>query len=894
VTYKKKLIEVALPLEAINAACKADKDRKTGTIRNLHKWFAPMPSPAWRALLFAALVDAPSTEEERVELFQLIKELVASGGDSPPGGVLERARRLIAESTAGAAPPILDPFCGGGSTLVEAQRLGLRTFGSDLNPIPVLITRALVRNPPLVAGRQPAGPNAPTLDVGSGLDGFLGDVRHYAKAVRDFAEGELGALYPTVKGCGHPYAWIWARTVVCPNPACGATIPLISSIWLTRRKGEETWVTPSVDDGELRIRVESPPSEPPVGPKVGRGGAFRCIGCGQIASEAYVRAQGLAGRMDSVLMATAVEHAGRRIFIAADTNQAAAAVVAPLVDPPDVELTGKAAVNVPLYGISRQSDLYTGRQLRTLDAFCRGVAEVASWVAKDGGDEQYGAAIAEVLGLCIGKLAMANSTQVRWRIDSRNGAAKAEPAFGRHDLAMTWDFAETNPFGGSVGDWLQVVETALRAFDCVDSTGPQAEVRQVDARSASGVYPKGVLVATDPPYFDNINYADLSDYFYVWIRRALKTTCPELFSTLATPKSQELIAAPSRHNGDKRRAKQSFIDGFTEVFRGLVDIAHPDYPMLVVYAFKQQDVDSGGTISTGWEAMLQALRLANVGLVGSWPIHGTGTARMVGRDSNVLATYVVMVCRPIPSDAPLATRREFRSAVHVALTSAVRELQSVAIAPVDLAQAAIGPGMSVFSRYSKVVEADGSAMSVGIALSIINDVLDEILAEQDGEFDAPTRWAIAWFKQYGLNPGPFGVADSLATAKNVGVRRLEEAGLLTSSQGKVKLLAREDLDAGWDPASDRHLTIWEIAQHLVRVLESSGEVSAAAMLRRVGGLGELARDLAYRLFAVCDRGNWTREAQSYNSLVVAWPEIARLAAEGAEPTEVALPRAAGW
>jgi putative DNA methylase len=878
VTQRKKLIEVALPLEAINAACKADKDRKTGTIRNLHKWFAPMPSPAWRALLYAALVDAPSDDGVRDAHFRVIRSLVSSGGDNPSPTALQEARRMIEKSLGDSAPAILDPFCGGGSTLVEAQRLHLQSHGSDLNPIPVLIATALTSTPPRVAGRAPLTGHGDRLAVSYELGGFLADIRHYANVVRDTAEEGLRTLYPMPPDGEQPYAWLWARTVQCPNPACGATIPLISSPWLSKRKGEEAWVEARVVDSELRISVRTPPGKPGDGPKIGRGGAFRCVGCGQIASEDFVRAEGIAGRMGTVLMATAVQSKGKRRFLEGDQVQQAAASLAPPEDVPTLDLTGKAAVNVPLYGLTTQADLYTSRQLHALDTFCRAVSEVPEWVKRDGGDAAYGRAITEVLGLCIGKLAMACSTQVRWR--TREGPAKAEPAFGRHDLPMTWDFAETYPFGGSVGDWLQVVETALRAFDCVDYSGPASSVRQLDARSAGETYPAGVLVASDPPYFDNIDYADLSDYFYVWIRRALKTTSPQLFSTLATPKAQELIASPSRHGGDRRKAKQSFIDGFTEVFRGLAAISHPDFPMLIVYAFKQQDVESGGRVATGWEAMLEALRRADLGLVGSWPIHGTGTARMVGRDSNVLATYVVMVCRPIEAAAPLATRREFRSALHEELEVAVARLQQAAIAPVDLAQAAIGPGMAVFSRFAKVVEADGSSMTVGTALAIINEVLDELLAEQESEFDPPTRWAVAWFQQFGLNPADFGIADSLATAKNVTVKRLVEAGFVSSNQGKVRLLDRDELDAAWDPASDHHLTVWEIAQYLVGRLEAEGEIGAADLLRQVGGLGAAARDLAYRLFAISDH-RWTREAQAFNALVVAWPEIARLASGAA-------------
>ena len=869
-----KLIEVALPLEAINDACKADKDRKVGTIRNLHKWFAPMPGPAWRALLYAALVDAPEDDDELGEHLDLIRRLVASGSDEPPAEVRAEALARVQRSVAGALPPVFDPFCGGGSTVVEAQKFGLESYASDLNPIPVLLTRMLTHYPQSIRDRPPVAADE-VRSSWQGLDGFEADVRHFAGVVRSRAWSRLEHLYPTTPS-GMPFAWLWVRTVACPNPACRLEVPLLSSLWLSKKKGERAWVEPVVRSGRVELDlIESETGTPPPPLKLGRGATFRCVGCNTVTTEDHVRRAGVGGVLSLRMFAVATKDSSRRSFLWPDADQLAATYPEPIEDAPSAELTGKAAVSVPLYGMTTHADLYTRRQLHALCVFCDEVSTLFDELRKSGADRTYAEAVSTFLGICIGKLANASSTMVPWRIDSRNGTPKAESAFVRHDLPMTWDFAETNPFGGSVGDWDQVISTCLSALAHIAADGPPATVFQQDARFAAGELPGPVLIATDPPYFDNIHYADLSDYFYVWIRRALRNVDPDLFSTLVTPKKQELIAAPGRHGGDKEAAKAAFIDGFTEAFASLREAAMPGFPIVVVYAFKQQTVTRNGRTATGWEAMLEALLAAGLSMVASWPIHGTASTRMVGQGSNVLATYVVMVCRQVPEDAPVTTVREFRAELRSSLRESVTKLQAAAIAPVDLAQAAIGPGMAVFSRHSSVLQAGGT-MDVGSALAIINEVLDEILASQETDFDADTRWAITWFSDYGYDEAPFGVADALATAKNVSVKWLEDAGIVSATRGKARLLTREELEDDWDPRTDPRLTVWEVCQHLIWRLENEGEQSAADLLGQVGGLGSAARELAYRLFAVAESKGWTEEAQSINGLVASWPELEKL------------------
>jgi putative DNA methylase len=482
-----------------------------------------------------------------------------------------------------------------------------------------------------------------------------------------------------------------------------------------------------------------------------------------------------------------------------------------------------------------------------------------------------------------------NTTLCTWQVDP----PRLRATFGRQALPMTWDFAEANIFGDAAGDYQRCIGSLCEVLDrLVPARCGQVEER--DARQRSDLVGRR-LVSTDPPYYDNVPYADLSDFFYVWLRRSLAPIFPDLFGTLLVPKAQELVAEAARH-GSREGARQFFEEGLNLAFRSVSLIQHPDYPLTVYYAFKQAEAEEQGgpagaestVASTGWETMLEGLIASGFSVTGTWPSRSEWATRIRGQSSNALASSIVLVCRPRPVDALSATRREFISALKRELPDALHKLQHGNIAPVDLAQAAIGPGMAVFSRYSKVLEANGSPMPVRTALALINQMLDEVLAEQEGEFDGDTRWALAWFEQYAMDEGPFGVAETLSTAKNTAVSGLAEAGILRARAGKVRLLKRDELPVDWDPGTDRRTTIWEVTQHLIRALEREGEGGAAALLRKMGAAGEAARDLAYRLYSICERKKWAQEALAYNSLVIAWPEIARLAAQDGTVSQEAL------
>ncbi len=905
---KRKLIEVALPLEAINAAAAREKSIRHGHPSTLHLWWARRPLAACRAVLFAQLVDDPSShpeefptgedqEAERKRLFGIIERLV-KWENTTNKEVLAEARAEIRRSCGGEPPPVLDPFCGGGSIPLEAQRLGLEAHASDLNPVPVLITKALIEIPPRFAGRPPVHPDPdgdPRLQTWAGAQGLAEDVRRYGNWMRERAVERIGHLYPKVTlpegGEATVIAWLWARTVRCPNPACGATMPLVRSFELSKKTGRRARVEPAYDQAARRVRfdVRTGAGQAPVG-TVDRRGA-RCLGCGQSASLAHVRGEARAGRMGAQLMAVVAEGDGGRRYLPPDTEHERLALeVAPPADAPDAALPEAAlGFRVQGYGMTRWSDLFTARQLRALCTFGDLVGEARDQVLKDAvaaglpddgvplaaggaGAAAYADAVATYLGLGVSRLSDIDNALCRWEVSR----TQVRNLFTRQAIPMLWDYAENNVFAGAAGDFAVSLERIVWVL--ADMPGGAGGATQVDA-SAVGV--RDVVVSTDPPYYDNVPYADLSDFFFVWLRRSLGEVFPELFSTLLTPKTHELVADPFRHGG-RSGAEEFFEHGLQQVFARFREIEHPGYPMTVYYAFKQSESGGeAGTASTGWETMLEGLIQEGFQVTATWPMRTELGNRMRGQASNALASSIVLACRPRAADAPVTTRRDFLAELRRELPEALRVLRHGNIAPVDLAQAAIGPGMAVYSRYAKVLEPDGARLGVRAALGQVNHVLDEVLEEQEGEFDTDTRWALAWFDQHGHDEGRFGDADTLSRAKDTSVDGMIEAGIVWSRGGKVRLLRREELEDGWDPGTDGRLTVWEVTQQLIRALESGGEQAAAELLRRVGGLGEVARDLAYRLYVTCERKKWSEVAQSYNGLAVAWPEIQRLASEGA-------------
>lgn len=918
-TVRKKLIEVALPLEAINRASAEEKAvPRRGHPQTIHYWWARRPLAACRAVLFASLVDDPSShpekfpteeaqEKERQRLFRIIEELV-KWENTNNETVLNAARAEILKSTGGNPPPVLDPFCGGGSIPLEAQRLGLEAHASDLNPVAVLITKALIEIPPKFAGRPPVNRESrKKLDHSKtwhGAQGLAEDVRHYGKWMRDEAEKRIGHLYPKVKlpkeyggGDATVIAWLWARTVKCPNPACGALMPLARSFWLSNRKA---WAEPTVDrkSKSVRFNVRTGPSNSAEG-TVSRRGA-KCIVCGGMTPLEYVRDEGRNRRIGSQLMALVVEGTHGRLYLPPTREQEESARIPPPDDPPDTSLPEQAlGFRVQLYGMTKHRDLFTHRQLVSLTTFCDLVKEVRSHALADakrsglfdisnGPDDAghlasaYADSVVTYLACAASRLASYSNTMCFWNVKG----GSVTQIFSRQAISMSWDFIEINPLEKMSGHWMGGVEWVV---DVLEALGPATSTpgyaKQLDAtQSVDGV--ASPLLSTDPPYYDNIGYADLSDFFYIWLRRCLGEIHQVLFSTLLTPKSQELVASPFRFDGDKEKADHFFEGGLGKAFSLMCKAHSPAIPLTVYYAFKQAETDKdhnedGGTgpvvASTGWETMLEGLLAAGLSVTATWPMRTERAGRPRELGSNALASSIVLACRRRSAHSPLATRRELITALKSELPTALKDLRRGNIAPVDLAQAAIGPGMTVFSRYAKVVEADGSPMAVRTALGLINQTLDEVLAEQEGEFDADTRWALAWFEQFGMQEGAFGVAETLSKAKNTSVQGMVEAGILSAKAGKVRLLKREELLSNWDPATDRRLTIWEVSQCLIRALEQHGESGAAELVRKVGSLGDVARDFAYRLYNICERKKWSQEALAYNSLVIAWPEITRLA-----------------
>lgn len=933
---RKKLIEVALPLEAINREAAREKSIRHGHPSTLHLWWARRPLAACRAVLFASLVDDPDQENVPVSLLERIDRLPLPEDRGPtwselPRGeqrrkrlfafieklvkwentsnaeIIETARDLIRATTGGNPPPVLDPFCGGGSIPLEAQRLGMEPRGSDLNPVAVLITKALIEIPPRFANQPPVNPEDRERGMGTqwhGAAGLAADVRYYGDWILKEAEKRIGHLYPKLtlgkdQGGGEAtvVAWMWARTIRCPNPACGAQMPLVRSFWLAQKRGQQAWIDPVIDRAarSVAFAVRTGGGAPRPG-TVNRGGAT-CIVCATPVPFEYVRAEGKAGRMGSQLMAVAAEGNRRRLYLPASEDQVRIARSAQPQWSPDIEMPHNPfSVRPPLYGLRTYADVFTPRQLVALETFHELIALVRDRVRQDaeaaralgttvgratGGSQAnaYGDAVATYLAFAVDKGANYWSTLCAWH----SGLGKMVSTFSRQAMPMIWDYTEANPFSGSSGNFKSGVDQATEALKNVPAS-PPGVAQQMDA-TESATNAQRVVIATDPPYYNNVDYADLSDYFYVWLRRSLAGSYPELFATLLTPKDKELVATPYRFDGDKTKARKFFEQGLWGVFAAAREAQHEDYPLTVFYAFKQSETEeetgtaspnNAVSASTGWETMLTGLLRSGLTVVGTWPMRTELVSALKGHMS-VLASSIVLVCRPRAEAAALATRREFQQALKAELPEALRKLQHGNIPPVDLAQAAIGPGMAVFSRYSRVLDANGQPLSVRTALQLINQVLDEVLAEQDSEYDPPTRWAVAWFEQFGMNEGGFGDAETLSKAKAVAVAGLEEAGILRARSGRVRLLRRDELPGDWDPTKDRRITVWEVTEHLIRAQQSHGDSGAATLLAKVGGLGDVARDLAYRLYVICDRKGWAQEALAYNGLVAAWPEIARLA-----------------
>ena len=904
----KKLIEVALPLEAINAEAAREKSIRHGHPSTLHLWWARRPLAAARAVIWSSLVDDPSahpelypTEEaqntERQRLFGILEKLVKWENSNDPE-VLAAAKAEILHSTNNNPPALLDPFAGGGAIPLEAQRLGLEAHAHDLNPVAVMINKAMIETPPRFAGQAPVNPDSRTrLDGATGWQGAQGlaaDVQYCGEWMKREAFRRIGHLYPKVKvphelggGEATVIAWIWARTVKCPNPACGCEMPLVHSFILSKKKGKEAWIEPLFENGKTAYAVHRE-GKPALEGTINRKGAV-CACCGSPVGYPHIRAESVADRMGAHLMAVVAEGKNGRVYISPDDVQILAAQVEKPIEYPEGQLAYYPGhLNTNVYGLNEFHKLFTNRQLTALTTFSSLVAEaqtkaeadaVAAGVINDhialsaggSGARAYGEAVGVYLAFVIDKMTDYNSSICSWH----NSGEKMRNTFGRQAIPMVWDYAEANPFCSSSGSYDNMLDWVVRCIEQLPAQG-NAEVSQFDAQSDCGL--RNIMVSSDPPYYDNIGYADLSDFFYVWMRQSLKDTYPKLFRTMLVPKAEELVATPYRFEGSTEKARDFFEDGMLHTCQQIYQYAREDIPVTIYYAYKQSDTDEDSkTASTGWETMLSAIIRAGFAITGTWPMRTEMANRSIASGTNALASSIVLVCRKRPAEAPQTTRRGFIAELKRELRPALQKLQHSNIAPVDLAQSAIGPGMGVYSRYGRVLEADGSAMTVRSALQIINQELDVYFNEQDGELDANSRFCVDLYTQNAFNNLKFGDADTLARAKNTSVAALAAKGVLSAEKGIVRLLTREELPEKVDP---REESIWLLCQQLTRAMETGGvEACAQIVAPMLGSNAERAKDLAYRLYTLAERKGWTQEGYAYNALVVAWREIQSRAAE---------------
>ena len=909
----KKLIEVALPLDAINAESAREKSIRHGHPSTLHLWWSRKPTATARAVLWASLVDDPSShpelfptekeqEAERQRLHALLARLV-KWENSNDDAVLNEARAEIRKYMGEEPLTFLDPFAGGGAIPLEAQRLGLEAHAHDLNPVAVMINKAMIEIPPRFAGQSPVNPDA-RANLGSdrswsGAKGLAEDVRYYGEWMKQEAFRRIGHLYPKVhippvQGGGEAtvIAWKWARTVKCPNPACGCEMPLANSFVLSKKTGNEAWVEPVFEEGKTSYKVHHS-GKPKIEGTVDRKGGV-CPNCGTVVPFTYIREEGRQCKMSAQLMAIVAEGQRGRIYISSDERQVQCADISKPDEYPDASLSQNPRdFKTPNYGLRNFSDLFTNRQLTALTTFSDLVAEaqtkatqdaLASGMQDDGkgldeggcGATAYGQAVGVYLAFAVDRLAMTGNSLVRWN----STGEKAQHCFGRQALPMLWDFAEPNFLGNATGSIDAAIFYSFDPLNYLCKAEYNGIVNQYAVQYDMLFH--NMIISTDPPYYDNIGYADLSDFFYIWMRRSLKNTYPRLFRTMLVPKAEELVATPYRFEGSKEKAREFFEDGMLQACRQFYRSAREDVPVTIYYAYKQSENDEGDNAaqaSTGWETMLSAIIRAGFAITGTWPMRTEMKTRQVAMNTNALVSSIVLVCRKRLEDAPYCPRRTFMAELRRELRTALQKLQASNIAPVDMAQAAIGPGMGVYSRYAKVLEADGSAMGVRTALQVINAELDAYFSEQDGVLDAESRFCVDLYTQFAFNEMKFGEADVLARAKNTSVEKLASMGLVYAEKGVVHLQERTDLPELKVSRFTADRCLWMLTQYLIQSMDTGGIEACAWLVVEFSASAERARDLAYRLFSLAERKGWNAEAYAYNSLVVAWPDIQQKAAE---------------
>lgn len=882
--WTRKLIEVGIPLKEINDASAKEKRARVGHPSTLHLWWARRPLAACRAVLFAQLVDDPSarpdlfpTQEEqnkeRRELHQLVCEMIR-WDNSTDSKLFDKVNEKIRQSCGNEGPPpILDPFAGGGSIPLEAQRLGLSAEGRDLNPVAVLITKALIEIPPQWAGRPPVSSGGVIdREFWPRATGLAEDVLRYGQWMHRQAVNRVGKLYPATRISGvdaTTIAWIWARTVTCPNPACGGTAPLAHSFWLGQKPGKERYVEPVPTGRRVRFEIRGPMGSPRPGTASRRGG--ECLLCGSPIPGKYIREEGRNNRMGVQLMTVVSEGKRQRYYLSPTAEHEEAANVPRPGSVPEEEIaTDPRNLWCVAYGLTRFSDLFTNRQLTFLTTLTDLVREARLKVLEDCGDSAYADAVATYLALAASRITDRNCAITSW--NSHPSKEQIRGAFARQAIPFTWNFTEGNPFSTSSGNLLRSIEDVAEALRRVPAK-PAATTKVEDA--AHGTFDGRLLVATDPPYYDNIGYANLSDFFYVWLRRMRHDIHPGLMAGMVTPKADEIVADPARQ-GSREAAERFFRKKFSEVFERIREGTPPGYPISFFYAHKQNDRKGADDFaSTGWEMLLATIIDAGWTITATWPVRTEMPGRTRSVSSNALASSVVLACRPRPDDAPATDQRTLIAELRRLLPDTLSSMQEGGIPPTDLRQAATGPAVAVFSQYSRVNAPSGERLSVRSALSLINQVFDECMDEMDSDIAPATRWCIDWFRSHGFNQGPYGDADAMSRGANVDPAALRDMGLLASGNGRIRLIPPAQITRKLLPASANRPSEWSVCLHLAKVLQETGAEAAGnlmAHLRPVVNL-QAVREVAYLLYTIADSRGWQQTAAIFNGLGTAWDDL---------------------
>ncbi|MDR1013036.1 MAG: DUF1156 domain-containing protein [Lactobacillales bacterium] len=927
---KKKLIEVGLPLEAINLACAREKSIHHNHPSSLHLWWARRPLAAARAVIFASLIDDPSSHPEifpleeqqnaeRDRLFDIIKSLVKYENIHNIT-LLNSAITEISNSLNGHFPKLLDPFCGGGSIPLEGKKLGLEVFASDLNPVSVIINFAMLDFPHRFANAIPVNPDysSPTINqkfVTSSKplpvkNALSLDLEFYANSIYDKLHNEIGHLYPPLNpetlefsnrrdSTTNIIAWIWFRAVKCPNPVCNCQTPLAHSFNLCTVAGKEKHLVPIISDTTISFKIAKGKTD---NYTVNKHGA-KCIKCNAIIPLKYIQEEGVAGKLTELPGAIVADISKtKEYYIFDDLHFNASLVPRPEHVPETLIPNTNHKICTKIYGFSKFSDHFTNRQLTLLSAFSTLISDIGKQIQYDAeikwnnyddtditeggtGSKAYSQAIQIYLSLILDKTADYNSSFSTWNAP-RQGMRNI---FGRQSLPMVWDFAEVNPFSNQTGSIKNMIQWVVKTLETLDrspiSVKPTINLR--DAKQDSGL--RNMLISTDPPYYDNIIYSDISDFFYVWLRLTLHDIIPNLFQTVLTPKRDEIVANKFRHDNNPVKAKLFFEKSLYEAFVNLYNCSSDEYPVTIYYAFKQREFKEINhsesnistrkieTTSSGWETMLSALIKAGFSITGTWPIKTEFVGRNVGNNTNSLSTSIVLVCRKRPQAENKISTRDFIKELSREISVPLKYLQNCKLSPVDLAQAAIGPGMAIFTKYSKIIESDNSELTVRKALSEINNALDRFLSESTVGLDLESSFCIELYSQYSYNSVLAGEADILLKAKNVTLQSLLNLKVIKSKDGKISLNERDELDV----TSPQHMhCIWLNTQLLVKLFIKGGIDDSANFLNVIPpNLREKSLSVAYKLFSISENHKWIHEAKAYNSFVTDWDQIKNRAIE---------------